>query len=162
MGLDMYLDARKSLYVSKYMDDSNGEIKLELPDELKGFEGIWHGVITQDTNYGIGYWRKANHIHRWFVEHCGNGVDECQDMYIEQEDLEQLLETCTKVLEDHSLAKTLLPTQDGFFFGGTDYDEYYFRDTEYTKKVCEAAIALLKSEADNKQYRYQIHYQASW
>jgi len=162
MGLDMYLEARKSLYVGRYVDDSKGEVELKLPEELKDFEDVWHGVITIDTNYGIGYWRKANHIHNWFVEHCGDGEDTCQDMYVSQEDLEELLDVCNKVLEDHSKAPELLPTQDGFFFGSTEYDEYYFQDVEYTKKVCEAAIKMLKAQAANETYTYEIHYQASW
>jgi len=44
------------------------------------------------------YWRKANQIHNWFVEHCGDGVDECQRIPVKREDLETLLDTCRQVL----------------------------------------------------------------
>ena len=37
-----------------------------------------------------------------------------------------------KVLADSSLAEELLPTQDGFFFGSTLYDEYYLDDLRST------------------------------
>lgn len=37
------------------------------------------------------------------------------------------------VLEDTSVARSLLPTQDGFFFGGTEYDQWYWEDLEYTR-----------------------------
>ncbi len=37
----------------------------------------------------------------------------------------KLLEVCKQVAADPSKAEELLPTQSGFFFGGTEYDEYY-------------------------------------
>lgn len=162
MGLDMYLEARKEVYVGTHIDDSNGTIKLELPPELKMFEGAWDNVINTITDYRIGYWRKANHIHKWFVDNCGNGVDECQDMYVSKEDLENLLKVCNEVLAEHGEAENKLPTQDGFFFGGTDYDEYYFDDVKYTKEVCEKAIQFLDEREKAKDYLWSIHYQASW
>lgn len=45
-------------------------------------------------------------------------------------------------------ASYLLPTRDGFFFGGTEYDEYYFKDLEDTKDILERAIA------DGGHFRY--------
>lgn len=39
-----------------------------------------------------------------------------------------------KVLDDTSVAEELLPTQDGFFFGSTLYDQYYVEDLENTVK----------------------------
>lgn len=40
----------------------------------------------------------------------------------------------TKVFKEKDLeiAKQLLPTQEGFFFGSTRYDEYYFEDIKKT------------------------------
>jgi hypothetical protein len=59
-----------------------------------------------------------------------------------------------KVIEDPSTAKSLLPTQAGFFFGGTDYDESYLEDIQYTKDVLERALA---GEPGGDYY-----YHASW
>lgn len=162
MGLDMYLEARKEVYVGTHIDDSNGTIKLELPEELKMFNDIWDKTINVKTDYQIGYWRKANHIHNWFVEHCGGGVDECQDMYVSKENLEELLKACEDVLAEHGDAENKLPTQDGFFFGGTDYDEWYFDETKRTKEICEKAIQFLEEREKAKDYLWSIHYQASW
>lgn len=162
MGLDMYLEARKEVYVGTCLDDSNGQIKCELPPELKMFEDVWHKSITHKEDYTIGYWRKANHIHKWFVDNCGDGVDECQDMYVSKEKLEELLKLCNEVLAEHGDAENKLPTQDGFFFGGTEYDEYYFDDVKYTKEVCEKAIQFLDEREKAKDYLWSIHYQASW
>lgn len=162
MGLDMYLEARKAVYVGKFIDESNGKAKLELPEELKMFEGSWDSVINFKTDYRIGYWRKANHIHKWFIDNCGGGVDECQDMYVSKEDLENLLKVCNEVLAEHGDAEKKLPTQSGFFFGGTEYDEYYFNEVKYTKEVCEKAIQFLDERTKAKDYLWSIHYQASW
>lgn len=162
MGLDMYLEARKEVYVSDFTDESAGKIKCQLPEELKMFEELWHKTLTHIENYTIGYWRKANHIHKWFVDNCGDGEDECQDMYVSKEDLEKLLEACSEVLADHSKAKQLLPTCSGFFFGGTEYDEWYFEETKRTKEICEAAIKFLEEREKAEDYLWSIHYQASW
>lgn len=164
MGLDMYLTARKDVYVGKHIDESKGKIKCELPKELKMFEDVWHENLNVTTSYTIGYWRKANAIHKWFVDNCGGGEDNCQDMYISKEDIENLLEVCKEVLAEHGDAENKLPTQDGFFFGGTEYDEYYFDDLEYTRKVCEATLKFLEEKKKDKDegYLWEIHYQASW
>jgi hypothetical protein len=88
----------------------------------------------------IAYWRKANQIREWFNYHLENGVENCKHTLVSKEDLEQLLEDCKKVLEDHTLAEDLLPTSDGFFFGSTDYDEWYFEDLEETVKMLEQIL----------------------
>lgn len=61
-----------------------------------------------------------------------------------------------KKVEDSGTAEMLLPTANGFFFGSTDYDEYYIKDLEYTKSVLEPIVA---NEANDKAYYF---YQASW
>ena len=166
MGLDMYIYARKNCFVSSWIDESKGQIKCELPKELDAFKDLDEVKnslsINFNIDYKIGYWRKANHIHKWFVDNCGDGVDECQDMYVSKEDLENLLKVCNEVLAEHGDAEKKLPTQSGFFFGGTEYDEYYFNEVKYTKEVCEKAIQFLDERTKAKDYLWSIHYQASW
>ncbi len=58
-----------------------------------------------------------------------------------------------KNIEDHSVAEKLLPTQSGFFFGCTDYDECYLGDIKNTKKILTEA---LKSKSG------EFYYQSSW
>ena len=84
--------------------------------------------------------RKANQIHRWFVENCQDGVDDCRDAYVSGETLKELLDVCKQVEADHSLAESLLPAASGFFFGGTDYDEWYYNDITNTIKIIEEAL----------------------
>jgi hypothetical protein len=101
------------------------------------------------------YWRKANAIHKWFVDNCQDGIDECQDTYVEKESLDELLDLCKQVKKDNKLAPTLLPATSGFFFGGTDYDEWYFDAINHTIKAISALLAEDISQAS-------IYYHSSW
>lgn len=142
MGLDMFLSRR--IYVS-----SNGRAKLSIQGNDVPVQGSKVKWIEEEA----GYWRKANAIHQWFVENVQNGNDDCQEYDVSTEQLQSLLDLVEKVLADHSLAEELLPTQEGFFFGGTEYDEYYFQDLEETKKI------LMDAIKDNRGY---YTYQSSW
>jgi len=74
------------------------------------------------------YWRKANHIHKWFVENVQNGEDDCGTYPVSLDQLKDLRDLCEEVINKRDEASELLPTQAGFFFGTQDYDEYYFED----------------------------------
>lgn len=52
---------------------------------------------TNDCEVEIGYWRKVNSIHNWFVQNVQDGIDERQESLVSKEDLERLLEVCQKV-----------------------------------------------------------------
>lgn len=59
-------------------------------------------------------------------------------------------------MEDSTIAKCLLPTVDGFFFGGTDYNEWYMRDIEYTITAIEKV--LKETDFENEI----VVYHANW
>lgn len=60
------------------------------------------------------------------------------------------------VIEDPSVAQELLPTQDGFFFGNTSYDEEYLENIRDTiKKIAE----ILETTDFDHEY---IEYYAWW
>jgi len=141
MGLDMYL--YKEMYFSKFRKD--------LP-KIKNFEDC-DSITVRGTAI---YWRKANAIHKWFVEKCADGVDECQDIYISPSRLEELLDEIKKVLKHKDNAEELLPTAEGFFFGGKDYDEYYFDELERTAKKIKDILT------DSTIAKYEFYYKASW
>jgi len=46
----------------------------------------------------IGYWRKANAIHGWFVRNCADGVDECQPIAVSRDDLTALRQDVLEAL----------------------------------------------------------------
>lgn len=154
MGLDMYLSAKK--YMSKYFDASDTD-KINAINEVFGLVGEEDGDYgAQEVTFRIGYWRKANQIHKWFVDKCQGGVDECQETYISRDQLKELRDTCLKVIEDNSLASELLPSASGFFFGSTDYDEYYMQDLQYTVDL------INKILADKALEKCDFYYQSSW
>jgi len=138
MGLDMYL--RKNYYVKNWThmtDDEKHAITV-----LKGGKS---SSIPTDKIVSIQteemYWRKTNAIHQWFVDNVQEGEDDCGSYYVSEEQLQELLRLVTEVLQDHSKAPELLPTQEGFFFGTTDYEGWYYQDLEYTKKELERVLA---------------------
>jgi DNA repair exonuclease SbcCD ATPase subunit len=104
----------------------------------------------------VGYWRKANQIHNWFVEKVQKGQDNCGEYRVDYEQLRDLLNACEDVLEDHSKAEQLLPRSSGFFFGSTDYDDYYFEQVQNTYDILMSIVSA--GDADTQEYVYQ----SSW
>ena len=47
----------------------------------------------------------------------------------------------------------------GFFFGNTEYDQYYYQEC---KETAETIRALLKEEEADGVYEGEFYYQASW
>lgn len=143
MGLDMYL------YKKFYIDTDEPIIVTD--DSGQRVELCRNDMVTKE----IAYWRKANAIHKWFVDNIAGGVDECQEMFVTRKMLENLLSICRKIKRNHGSAINLLPTCSGCFFGSTDYDEAYFYDIDLTIK--QISDILKKYKEDNYFY-----YQASW
>ena len=96
MGLDMYLyRAEKNKYVheeTEYCECLKCRPKYLWVEEAE-----------------IGYWRKANAIHGWFVRNLADGVDECQQIEVSLTDLLRLQEECRKVLANKP---DVLPTEE--------------------------------------------------
>ena len=106
----------------------------------------------------VGYWRKANSIHGWFVRNVQDGVDDCHEYAVEKDKLKELLESVNAVLADPTRADELLPPQSGFFFGSTEVNEYYIQDLKDTKKILESLFSELKGVADYPE----LFYRSSW
>ena len=158
MGLDMYL------YLSKYDSDlSHDKRKVShlYPKELVdlGKKHTKRNFLSRTTMYQIGYWRKANAVHKYFVDNCAGGEDDCKPVWVSDVTLRRLKEYCDEILKDKSKekAKKLLPTTEGFFFGGTEYDDWYFKDLKYTSDLIADILDFL-----NKNHDYEIYYEASW
>jgi len=151
MGLDMYLTARK--YVSQYSEDDK-TLSTEL---MQHFSELESGMSVQEVTVRVGYWRKANAIHKWFVEHCQEGKDDCGNYWVSRDHLNELKKLCQQVLDFRHLAVDNLPTTGGFFFGSTDYNDYYFQDVENTVKIIDSALKILDSEKG-----WDIEYHSSW
>lgn len=134
MGLDMYLKR------AKFVD------------------GEW-------TPSGIGelvYWRKANMIRQWIVDHTNypeNG--DCLFHELSREQIEALLSDCKKVYEaqDDKLSAEIIPTNSGYYFGNTEYDEYYYEDIRYTIEKLEE---LLEDWDEITENNWKVCYYEWW
>ena len=150
MGLDMYLDKRTYVKQWDHIDETK-QYKVEV---TRGGEPT--NIDPKKVKYIIeeaGYWRKANAIHKWFVDNCQDGVDDCRDAYVGFNDLQALLDLCRIVIIDKSKAEQLLPSTSGFFFGNTEYDEWYYNDIQNTIEILEKAL-----EDEDGDY----YYSSSW
>ena len=190
MGLDMYLSAK--LYVSDYTHN-NGEHTKQFAAILAAAEiddayCRRCGTPGLEVAVTVASWRKANQIHRWFVEHCQDGNDDCGHYYVSREQLEALVALCKQVLStvetvdgqlhngttyypdgtskvhlqpgqvvaQTEIAHRLLPTAAGFFFGGTDYDQYYLDHLTNTVNMLEPVLA------DKGLAKCDFEYHSSW
>lgn len=61
------------------------------------------------------------------------------------------------VIANPEIAQEYLPTQGGFFFGDTSYNEYYINDVKHTKKEVEKALDLAKEDG-----HVRFMYRSSW
>jgi hypothetical protein len=150
MGLDMYLSKKTYVKYWEHNGDNNYEVTVTKAGKPTNIDPKKVSYIVEE----VGYWRKANQIHNWFVENVQNGIDECQESYVSREQLQSLLDICRIVKIDKDKAPQLLSTQSGFFFGGTEYDEWYFNDIDNTIQIIEEALS--DENADEFAYR------ASW
>lgn len=103
----------------------------------------------------VGYWRKANAIHSWFVTNVQHGKDDCKEYPLSRDNLVELKKICEGILANKKLADTHLPTKSGFFFGNTDYDSFYFNKVESTIEI----IDRILNEYDDT---WELTYQSSW
>lgn len=195
MGLDMFLKRGKKIPKRDFSHIRKlDELVCEYEDELVieaykdyviecGVNFTWHSFFEE-----VVYWRKANAIHKWFVDNVQYGEDDCDNYEVSKENIESLLNICKEVLENvkvedgkvengytwspttgkvinyedgrvitnPEVCKKLLPTKEGFFFGATEYNEYYLQDLEYTVKELEK---ILKEFDFENNY---LVYTSSW
>lgn len=131
MGLDMYL--KESVYVHGKLKGENEVFAVNINNQKVSFklDELSEIILLR------GYWRKANAIHKWFIDNCNDGVDDCNPFPVTEENLLKLLSICKEVKENIALGPDLLPTTEGFFFGSTAYEDDYLCDLNDTIKIIE-------------------------
>lgn len=185
-----YKDSTMEEWVGISLDTVNLDFVEDYFPEYKHRYASWdtkkeYGFKTIFQN--VAYWRKANAIHKWFVDNVQNGNDDCGTYEVTKENIESLLDICeiikdkcklTKgtvingysynndafkpieedgyVMTNTDIAKSLLPSQNGFFFGSIEYDQWYMEDIKYTINV------LKKILKDTDFEKYMIVYNSSW
>lgn len=195
MGLDMYLSS--DIYLSTYDDakiirSTNRSIGLKTVT-TKDYRDPKKRIIEHNSlrvkglTVEIGYWRKANQIHKWFVDNVQDGNDNCERHRIDEEKIEKLVELCESLLAtqkdvmlmqkdeesvkgfalDTALAFELMPPTEGFFFGYHDGDQHepwfwhwYVIEIQDTLKFLKKFEELREK---NSNFKYaDLYYQSSW
>ena len=87
----------------------------------------------------IGYLRKANMIHHWIEKRILTQNPEIKEICslghygLSYNDLKALYMDIDFVLKNPKMAKEILPTRLGFFFGNLGYNEIYFETLREAK-----------------------------
>ena len=161
MGLDMYLSG--SRYISSYNPMPEETVLVEAVREGLNLPECETPLASVETT--IIKWRKANAIHKWFVDNCQGGDDKnCERTSIALHDLEKLHGVLGQLMgHDEKLAAELLPPCAGFFFGGTELDEWYWDSIDYTHEILGKWIDFLqKDELRDGSWGWDLYYQSSW
>lgn len=159
----MYLYARKSIASIEWEPETHNKKLNADYTILASLVGATNWMYNPDdlafasVSIQVGYWRKVNAIHNWFIQELADGEDNCQPIYVPRSSLIDLKILCNEVLADGSKerAHELLPTGSGFFFGSTEYDEWYFYGLENTVKIVSKLI-------EDVPEGWAFEYQASW
>ena len=110
----MYLKAEKHASGYDFSDDK--EIYTKVVNAIGAKPFATTDSPSVNVTVMIGYWRKANAIHGWFVrecqegiDECQEGIDECQETWLPREKLKDRMELCKTVLADKTRAEEQLP-----------------------------------------------------
>lgn len=95
MGLDMY--AHRRVYVKQWEHQKPEErytVHIDLGGKpVAGFKSERISSVEEE----VMYWRKANHIHAWFVDNVQQFDDDCGTYEVEWDKLQDLVDVCRKV-----------------------------------------------------------------
>jgi hypothetical protein len=127
----------------KTYDLSDVELAEKLAPIQREYNELHDKIIASDPRTEIAYFRKVNFLMTYF-SYEGN----CEYKLIEKGEVEGLIDRCKKVLDNHKLADELLPTTSGFFFGDTNYDQWYFHDVENVRRAFEGMLENVDWETE--------------
>ena len=159
MGLDMYLTRNHYVRNWSHRPDRDYKVSAKMNNKSVPFLGSV-GEVTS-IREGVLCWRKANAIHKWFVDNVQDGDDDCGKYYVGIEQLQELRHACLAVIASPERAEELLPTQGGMFYGSTEFDEYYLEDLRMTAKVIEKLVQQ-QIQAKDMKHSMDFEYSSSW
>lgn len=142
---------------------------------------------TWDDFEEVGYWRKANQIHNWFVQNVQDGNDDCEEYVVSEDKIKELLTVC-KTIVDNVTLKTIgteevtVVRENGFVKEKQDLqiisdtklaeellptiDGFFFGSTAYNAdyyKDLLNTIDILKGTLETTDFKTQtIFYSSSW
>ena len=146
----MYLNAKR--YLWSFPEDGPDATTAKAIGELLGIGNTRVNQIEIEAMYC----RKANAIHKWFVDNVQNGTDDCGTYEVSRKQLQELLDLIIEVIDNKGKAQSLLPPQSGFFFGSDKIDQYYYEEMERTKDQLTSLLV------DPKFEKWDFYYHSSW
>jgi len=110
---------------------------------------------VDEDGFEVMYWRKANAIHQWFT--YGYENDNLEYIECDMEKLQVLKRHCQEDIDnkDNPDHKKNLETARGFFWGGTEYDEWFYEDLE---KTVDKITELEQDHEEDDEYFYFAWY----
>lgn len=123
---------------------------------ISGIKGVHQEKVQYITEECL-TWRKANQIHKWFVDNIQEGNDDCKPYWVSKDSLIRLRDSCMMAKQSmryeksKCLKKDIMPGLDGFFYGSIDKDESYWGEIEYTIKGIDK---IVKDYGDNWDFEY--------
>lgn len=163
MGLDIIFQKKNKSYDAEKADKLEKQIaKLDKKYKTAKTEATKQKILDklsplykeEENNkkyLEVLYFRKVNFLLPFF-----NYEDNCSVISITKEQVEELVKRCNYVLdiyndltnndkeldcfELYNKVRDILPTQAGFFFGTTDYNEWYIKAIEYVKDEFEKLL----------------------
>lgn len=143
MGLDMFM--YRKLYVKNW----------EHTDKADRYEVIVkrNGEVLEDWSnpayleIEAGYWRKFYALHGYIIREFAGDMDNCEQIYLTKENLQQILDTLIEVYETKDSTK--LPP-----FFSTDVDEYYWDNVK-------ESIEMFKKYVEDADF-VDYFYTSSW
>lgn len=163
-----------SLYSPVYIDENDMTSKFDL-DPIYNIDGYATQRYELLTVKGCERsYRKANQIQNyfetWFYE-GGNEADteeyNCVNTKVDDLTIDDLLNRIHKINKNPTakVAKAEFPTTVGFFYGDTDYDEFYFeQNNEFANDLIELKQIRdqINSQLANTPYQAIIEYSSWW
>ena len=176
------MELEKRFYIGNHYEHRKVEGEIDLTINGKDLNLTLKDLSF--ITYRVMCWRKANAIHAWFVKHVQNGNDNCGEYCVSGDKLQNLVDLCKEALKalenatpietspvsvlkesgrvgkevipvyDVGLVEDILPPQEGFFFGGTNVDQWYINTLKETVVILEAE---LKNDLDGDYY-----YSSTW
>ena len=101
------------------------------------------------------YWRKANQIHGWFVKNVQNNNDDCGLYEVSIDQIKKLRDEVNFTMATKNTAG--LPPTEGFFFGSSAVDDWYWEDVTDTQRYLKEMIEDYEANPQTKFY-----YTSSW
>ena len=150
MGLDMYLEAK--LHLPPYSEEL-------APVRLAIGQAIGYTPPTDKPDHDptlmeitgvtvrVGYWRKFDPLHQWFVSNVLESYDDCRPAYVSPDVLAELEELLDRVSDD--------PESASEHFVSEGDDPMSESDIDYTLRIVVQAKKL-------QERGWDIYYRASW